>query len=345
MMEKREALGRCLWLLWLASLVTANSAAADVVRMINGDHLTGEVKSLDRGKLGFDTSATGVIQIEWDEVAYVSSEQNIQVELTDGTRHLGHLLAADEPNRIVVETRGGAVDLDAGSVVHLTPIEDRGLSRLDLDLTVGYSFAQANDIEQFQFGVDIDYRTETNVLSVRADAVTSDSSDTEANQRKSLDLNWTRLRPNRWASGAVLRLDSNDALDLDLRTSIGYGIGRTVVQSNSAVLLLAGGIQYSQEDVTTGVAGQDTFEGYAGLTWGWFYYDDPELDVRTNLQIFPSFTNSGRVRAELDIDFTWELISDLFWRLSFYNSYDSDPVVVDAENNDYGVTTSLGWSF
>ena len=63
------------------------------------------------------------------------------------------------------------------------------------------------------------------------------------------------------------------------------------------------------------------------------------------MQIFPSFTNSGRVRAELDIDFTWELISDLFWRLSFYNSYDSDPVVVDAENNDYGVTTSLGWSF
>ena len=32
-------------------------------------------------------------------------------------------------------------------------------------------------------------------------------------------------------------------------------------------------------------------------------------------------------------------------RAEFYDSYDSDPLVLGAEENDYGVVTSLGWEF
>ena len=39
------------------------------------------------------------------------------------------------------------------------------------------------------------------------------------------------------------------------------------------------------------------------------------------------------------------MIDDLFWELSFYDNYDSDPVVSGAEKNDYGITTSLGYDF
>jgi hypothetical protein len=39
------------------------------------------------------------------------------------------------------------------------------------------------------------------------------------------------------------------------------------------------------------------------------------------------------------------MIEDLFWELEFYDSFDSDPVVQGAEENDYGVVTSLGWEF
>lgn len=34
-----------------------------------------------------------------------------------------------------------------------------------------------------------------------------------------------------------------------------------------------------------------------------------------------------------------------FWQLSFYDSFDSDPVAEGAEKNDYGVDSSLGWEF
>lgn len=68
----------------------------DVVLFLNGDRLTGEVKSLERGRLRFKTAATDTISIEWDDIASVRSAQNIQVETQGGVRYLGQLTAAEE---------------------------------------------------------------------------------------------------------------------------------------------------------------------------------------------------------------------------------------------------------
>ena len=76
------AKGRWQWVLafLLAGVSQFASADNDVVFFHNGDRLTGEVKSLERGKFRFKTAATDTISIEWDDVAYLSSDQNIQVE-------------------------------------------------------------------------------------------------------------------------------------------------------------------------------------------------------------------------------------------------------------------------
>jgi hypothetical protein len=49
------------------------------------------------------------------------------------------------------------------------------------------------------------------------------------------------------------------------------------------------------------------------------------------------------LRGEFGLRFKWEIVEDLFWDLSFYESFDSDPVVEGTTNNDRGVTTSVGW--
>ena len=188
-------------------------------------------------------------------------------------------------------------------------------------------------------------RSENRILSVQADAVRSDSEDSESSQRQSLDLNYKRLRANRWYTGAIVGLDRNDELGLDLRTSIGIGGGRYLKQTNSATLTLGGGLQMSRENLAGDVSDEDTLEAVLTLDWDWFRYDSPELDLSTKLQIIPNVTDTGRVRGEFDISLKWEMIDDLFWELSFYDSYDSDPVAADAEENDYGISTSLGWEF
>ena len=101
----------------------------------------------------------------------------------------------------------------------------------------------------------------------------------------------------------------------------------------------------SRENVSGDTADEDTLEAFGALTWEWFRFDMPELDFSTSARVIPNLTDTGRVRGELDVNLKWEMIADLFWQFSVYNSYDSDPVVEGAEKNDYGIATSLGWSF
>jgi len=79
------------------------------------------------------------------------------------------------------------------------------------------------------------------------------------------------------------------------------------------------------------------------LTWDWFQYDTPELDLTTSLQIIPNLSDSGEYRGEFEIKLKWEVVEDLFWALAFTDSYDSKADLAGGESNDYSIITSLGW--
>lgn len=74
-------------------------------------------------------------------------------------------------------------------------------------------------------------------------------------------------------------------------------------------------------------------------------FEDPSLDLSVGLRAYPSFTESGRLRAEFDARMRYELVNDLFVDLRVYESYDSDPPGGEGAANDYGVVTSIGWSY
>ena len=331
------------WLVIL-SLIEPMMAAAntDVVVFDNGDRLTGEIKSLERGKLRFKTEATDTISIEWDNVAFLSSEQNIQVETFDGRRYLGHLKLSPAVKMINVQLGDEYIELDADRVVVMTPIEKQGIERFDGDITAGYSFAKADAVEQLNIGLDLEFRGETRSIGLDLNSSLSDSEQNESSQRHTANFDYKRFWPNRWLASGTLSATRNDELGIDLRTSIGGGGGRIISQSNHSRLMVESGLLLTRENLAAGDNGMDTpdeetVEAYVSMDWDWFRYDSPEFDLSTSLEIIPNLTNSGRVRGEFDITLKWEIIHDLFWQLSFYDSYDSDPVAEGAEQNDYGV--------
>ncbi len=61
--------------------------------------------------------------------------------------------------------------------------------------------------------------------------------------------------------------------------------------------------------------------------------------------MFPSLTESGRWRSDLRTTFRLELLTDLFWTMEFFATYDSEPLDLDAEKSDYGIITGFGWSY
>ena len=98
-----------------AGLLTLGAHAAnDVVKFDQQNQLVGEIKYMERGKLFFKTAATDTIPVEWAHIDSIDSNQRFRVELTDGTRYLGFLSAAEE--RRAVRFDGQVWDL---SLIHI----------------------------------------------------------------------------------------------------------------------------------------------------------------------------------------------------------------------------------
>lgn len=339
---------------WLIALVLVGpllaSANTDVVVFDNGDRLTGELKSLQRGKLRFKTEATDTISIEWDNVSFLSSDQNIQVETFDGRRYLGQLQFNPSVKKLSVKIGEQSVELDTDRVVVMTVIEEEGIDRIDGQITAGYNFAKADSVEQMNLGLSVGMRGEKRSLDLSLNSTISNSNQNNSSQRHTAAGDYKRYWPNRWLVSGSLNATRNDELGVDLRTSVGGGGGRIVAQTNHSRLLVESGLLLTHENLAPDENGinppdEDTVEAYLTMQLDWFRYDSPEFDLSTSLQIIPNLTNTGRVRGEFDITLKWEIIHDLFWQLSFYDSYDSDPGTAGAETNDYGITTSLGYDF
>lgn len=330
----------------LLVLPMAVQAKTDTVVFANGDSLTGEVKSLSRGRLSFKTDATGTINIEWQYVARLITDHNIQVELDSGLRYFGHLVDAEEEFHIVVDTSTGPTSLSTRNVVKMNPIDMDGLLQdIDVDVSVGYNFTKASQVSQFNVGVSADYRTRQRIASANFSSIISDSSGNDTSQRQTLGFNYTRLRANRWLNDGSLSFESNDELGLNFRTTLGTGGGRILRQSNSVLLILKGGLQATRENLVGEPEDKDSLESYVTLQWDWFRYDSPELDWSTNFQVIPSITESGRVRSEFDTTLKWEIVGDLYWRLEIYDSYDNQPQSAEGATNDYGIITSVEYDF
>jgi hypothetical protein len=328
-------------------VATSPAVAQDVVRFGGGDRLTGEVKGLERGKLSFDTDATGTIGIEWENVESIASNQLFEVWTSAGVRYFGTLSEASEIGVMNVTSPSGVVTLMTADVVAITEIEQTFVDSFDLSVRGGYSFSKASEISQLSTGLDLTRRRESRYFAATFDADSSDSAGgEEQSSRAFADVRYYYLLPERWLAGGFATLESNDELDLDLRKSIGGAGGRILRQSNSNRIQLVGGLVLTEERASAALESrtESAVEGLFGADLEWFRFDTPELDITMRFELYPNLSDTGRYRTSFDTDFKWEVVNDLFWAFTIYHRYENDPLA-EGSGTDYGITTSLGWEF
>lgn len=318
----------------------------DRVVLTNGDHLTGEIKSLERGKLSFDTDAADVISIRWDQVAQLVSNKNFEITIDDGRQFFGSLVEGTEPGTVRLQTDVQSPDFQVIRVVRMTPIEGRLIDRIEMSADAGYSITKATGVSQTNFGYNFDYRGEERLVTFDLDVTTSSSEDRDDSVRTRASFAYRRFLDNRdWDPLALAQLERNDELGLSRRKTVGGGMSTWITDTNNRRMSFFGGLVYSTEQTTDSPEKDDSVEAAIGLDAEWFRYETPELDVSTQFAVFQRLSGEDRTRGNLDVDFRWELVKDFFWGFNVYYSFDSSTEVTDAESTDYGIVTSLGWKF
>jgi hypothetical protein len=107
------------------------------------------------------------------------------------------------------------------------------------------------------------------------------------------------------------------------------------------------GLTTNRELYVTALDPRFSVEALVNLSYDFFIHGDLGTDIITSLTLFPSLTEDDRYRAEFNGKYRQEIVTDLFVSLSGWYSFDSrapgDQATIRQE--DYGVVTSLGWSF
>ncbi len=341
-MSLRRAFGL---ILILACADAAARDKTDQVTLINGNQLTGEIKKLDHGQLSFSTDSMGTVRIEWDDVRVTDSQYEFEFELSDGSRYFGRLGRSEEPGYLVIVEQFRSVPLSMAQIIRITPIENSFLDRLNGSLSLGLNLTKGDDVsDQFNVSASATHRTRIRAITAKLSAIITQD-DEESTQRADLSLEMTRFRGNRWFNSYFAGLESNDELDLDLRTSIGAGVGRYVIQTNAIELQWLTGLVATSERLGDGSSSVEGLEGLLGIGFSKYLYDHPNVDIDLSLNVFPSLTESGRVRSKFNARIRREIVDDLFLDITLFASYDSDPQSVDGATTDQGIVTSLGWSF
>lgn len=314
----------------------------DIITLYNGDKVTGEIKHLFGGLLNLSTDSMGTIQIEWQEIARVESRFHYEIRLTEGRRYYGTIEDPLRPGEMTISDVYGDHDTSYLEVVEIRPVSISLKDQIDVYLAIGYSYDNASSVTKTNLNGEIGFENEKtrNSLSGRIN-LTDTESDSTSNSRVDLSRSvWTnREDVFRTVLGTY---ETNDELGLDYRFSIGGGLGRHIKETQRYSLEGMVGMQVLTEKDFLGEK-QESIEGIVTAEFTTWKFKTPELHIKLNGAIYPSITESGRIRGDTDIKIKWEIIEDLFWDITAFGTYDNKSA--DESRFDYGISTGVGWEY
>jgi hypothetical protein len=339
-----SSLGR---LLVLCSIAAAPAAFArdktDVVVLLNGDRVTGEIKQLEYGLLQLSTDNMGTLSIEWAAIASIESAYTFDVERTGGQRSLGTITTSDAGGDLVVRnTVSESIPLP--SVVRVRALESGFWARVSGSLSLGLNYTKSSGIRTSSINVSSAYQAERLRATLDISSIETSSPDTEPTAREQISST-VQFRRDRPAFLLLLNsIERNEELGIERRLQSGAGLARYFLQGADREVMAVVGATATRE-WTTGVdTDLSSLEGVLGAQWRIFRFSDPEISLSSSAYLYPSLTESGRLRGNLDVSWRREIISDFFFDISLYDSYDSDPPS-EGTTSDYGVVTSFGYKF
>ena len=321
-------------------LASAASAATDVVTMITGEKIVGEIIKVEKDVLTMSTAySDSDFHIEWDKVVSIESDRQFLIETFTG-RRLSGTLRADATTKATVQV--GDVTIPLADLAAMVPYDRSFWSRFDVGFDFGYSMTQANSAKQLTLGGTLLYRDRQIVDTASGNVFSSTQSDAADTQRWDVGNDFRYLLGERWYVNTTQEFLNSEEQGLDLRTTIGGGGGRYLLRSASQHLAVGGGVAWTNENYTDDTPTKDSAEAYFGTE---FMTEKLKVtDFITRFTYYPSLTIDDRYRLAYRFDFDFNLPGDWYFRIGFWDNYDSKPPV-GFSKNDYGWSNAFGFKF
>ena len=327
----------------------AQAKRKDVVIMNNGDHFTGEVKSLKSGLLYVETDYVfGKIGLDWNQVQSVQSTATYRIVLNNGQRLEGKIERDSGANAktedFLIREASEKVEVPSAAVATIDSKKPTFWRQLQGAIDFGYSFTSGNSQTTLDADTSAAYKTPRWEAATSFDSTFGGQSGASKTNRQDLQSTFTKfLNRNSFLVGYSDFLHSSSQ-DLTLRTILGGGYGRYLKRTTNSSLAWLGGAVFMNEsfDTTAGQPSDQNMEAVVGLQYNLRRFNFGELDSQA--QAFPGLTDAGRIRLKTNNSLTINLRNNFHLAFTFWDNFDSEPPPT-AKKNELGLSSGIGWAF
>lgn len=365
--------------LLLCATQSWSHAKTDLITVANGDQITGAVNAMTAGKLSVSTSYAGTINIKWRDVKQIESRYLYEVRLDDGERIYGRFTANDIENKFRLRVAGSERQFDTDDIVEVRSIEEDLADKLDLQVSTQFDVDPNSKKLVFYAAGTYDVRGGRTNFSARV----NDTKNTVDGVTETSNASWLQISREFWRergtaqSYRVLnaRYDTNDELGIAHRGSVGVGLGRYLINDLGHELAVSGGIQGVQErrpdcEEQKSVRGMAPFveatlydggdqsderalkkcydaELFLNLKWHLYSFQRLDMDISLIGNTYPSLSDWGRIRGDLNLLISWELFDSFYWTVNAQTEIDNagDREDESLSNSDYTLSTGITWKY
>jgi hypothetical protein len=332
---------------WCVLIGSAAPGLAATVSLRNSDRLTGEIQKLEGKHLELKTAYAGVIEIDWNEVQSISSDQTLELSMQNGMVLTGTVHAAGAGMEIS-SSPGTPISTHNIKAISRPELEQTFRNRISGAIEVGYSLTRGNSpLSQSAVTANAEYHSTR--VRVQADLSSLFSKQPPAESASEHSFS-TRLDYYLTPHAFVFTLDGlerDEREHLNLRMSLGGGLGWQIADSPTKQLSVLGGMtfideSYQQRDVAGSGHRETSGEALIGLSLD--KLEIGRLHFSSKTSVYPSLLERGRLRVVASSGVRLPLVGHLTWSLRVFEKFDSRPLL-RVKKNDYGMVSSFGFVF
>jgi putative salt-induced outer membrane protein YdiY len=253
--------------------------------------------------------------------------------------------AADEPVKIEVLESGNTQQvLDQPQVVQLSEAANTFWRKFSGDFDSGMSYSRGNNTRQLNLSGDILYLS--SLWSVQADYTSSFSASNHdsLSNRNQVTLSARRLLPRKkWFYTGLAEFLQSSQQGIANQSTLGGGLGRSLKNTHRARISLTGGLAFQNTRYESPAnPTQQSLSGLVAANVQLFVFKKTTLSLQAT--VLPLLNQPGRVRYGTNLDYSIQIINNLWWKFTFYGNWDNRPPN-NLPGSDYGTTSSLSYSF
>jgi putative salt-induced outer membrane protein YdiY len=246
----RQAFWACLCALAIAAFFAAPAARAAKLTLDNGDQISGEILGLQKQFLTLKSPLFGRVRIHWNRVIELQSDAGIRIELANGQQLQGQLLLKPDGRVVVTPTQPSPeVHMMRSDLARLNPPVIDPSVQYSGRATLGGTFNRGNsNDEMLNLDAELVARTPDKryVINLAFNEARTAGFTTSSGRLMTAQHDIFLSQKNYVFVNA--RVQSDVLADLTLRTSLGTGYGRQIVEDDQTKLSTEAGLNYVIEN-------------------------------------------------------------------------------------------------